>query len=165
SPSEARHRCNNWHNNGGYYQCCNENWYNEQTYFSQNWYDEQTDFEQYRPYRPYRPHTVRNLNGWNVPPREAKRANNCYRYKLKVQGGKGSARIQSIRDGNYIQLDNGKQKGFVCFNGPTTLELGKLANPGTRVELKLEDYGRFVFQEGSRGQSFKNNWYRTYWNL
>ncbi|MFT5701187.1 MAG: hypothetical protein ACI8ZB_004076 [Desulforhopalus sp.] len=102
--------------------------------------------------------------GWDVNPRIAKRASNCYKYSLSAQGGKGSARIMSIPGKNYIQVA-GQKSGYVCFQGDPTLELGKLGNPNIKVKFKLEGNGSYAFGRGKTGSNYKNNWYRSYWGL
>ncbi len=103
-----------------------------------------------------------NMQGWNVDPHRASEASNCYYYSLHVAGGRGSARIMSLSGKNYIQTNAGERHGYVCFNGPTTLELGKLGNPNVSVELDIEDIGTFYFGSGDHGSKFVNNWYRSY---
>ncbi len=103
-----------------------------------------------------------NMQGWDVSPRKANGAPNCYYYSLRVAGGRGSARIMSLSGKNYIQTNTGERHGSVCFNGPTTLELGKLGNPNVSVELDIEDIGTFYFGSGDHGSKFINNWYRSY---
>ncbi len=107
----------------------------------------------------------RNLQGWDMDPRQASAAANCYYYTLYVEGGRGSARIMSLPGKNYIQFTSGLKEGYVCFNGPTTLELGKLSNPNVYVELDIEDIGIFYFDPGDNGSRFVNNWYRSYQEL
>ena len=102
--------------------------------------------------------------GWDVNPRIAKDSSNCYRYTLTAEGGRGSARIMSIPGNNVIQV-NGQRSGYVCFQDNTTLELGKLGNPGTRVVLKLDGKGKYRFAGGQTGSDFKNSWYRSYYGL
>jgi len=102
--------------------------------------------------------------GWDISPKIAKRASNCYRYTLSAKGGRGSARITSIPGKNYIQVQ-GKRSGYVCFQGEPTLELGKLGNPDIKVTLRLEGRGKFKFHPGQTGSSYRNHWYRSYWNL
>ncbi len=102
--------------------------------------------------------------GWDIAPRIAKRASNCYRYKLSARGGKGSARITSIPGKNYIQV-KGSRSGYVCFQGEPTLELGKLGDPGIKVTFKLEGKGKYAFNPGQKGSKYKNHWYRAYWGL
>ena len=103
--------------------------------------------------------------GWDVSPWAADRVSNCHRYSLWVSGGRGSARITSLPGKNYIQVSNGEKNGFVCFNGPTTLELGKLADPNVSVALQIENVGTYYFNSGDRGERMVNNWLRAYWNL
>jgi len=103
--------------------------------------------------------------GWDVSPWAAERAPNCHRYSLYVDGGRGSARITSLPGKNYIQLSNGQKNGYVCFNGPATLELGKLADQNVTVALDIEDIGIYYFDSGDRGSKQINNWLRTYWSL
>ena len=82
----------------------------------------------------------RTQQGWDISPRKAHRTSNCYYYTLYVDGGRGSARIISLPGKNYIQISNGQKEGYVCFNGPTTLELGKLSNPDAYVELDIDEF-------------------------
>jgi hypothetical protein len=103
-------------------------------------------------------------SGWNVDPRIAKRSPNCHRYTLSAYGGKGSARISSISGKNYIQID-GQKSGYVCFQGAPTLELGKLGNPNIKVKFNLEGNRSYGFGRGKTGSKYKNNWYRSYWEL
>jgi len=103
--------------------------------------------------------------GWDINRHRARRSSNCYRYSLYVDGGRGSARIMSLPGKNYIQISNGQKSGYVCFNGFTTLELGKLANTNVHVELDIEDIGTFYFDSGNRGSKLINNWHRSYWGL
>lgn len=103
-------------------------------------------------------------SGWDVAPNIAKQAPNCRRYTLSAKGGKGSARITSIKGKNYIQV-NGTKKGYVCYQGDPTLELGKLNNPNVKVTFKLEGKGKYGFHRGEKGSSYKNHWYRSYWGL
>ena len=102
--------------------------------------------------------------GWDVDPRVAKRASNCYRYTLSARGGKGSARITSIPGKNYIQV-KGAKSGYVCYQGEPTLELGKLGDPNVKVTFQLEGKGSYGFHRGQTGSSYKNHWYRSYWGL
>jgi hypothetical protein len=103
-----------------------------------------------------------NMQGWDVDSRRASEASNCYYYSLRVAGGRGSARIMSLSGKNYIQSNAGERHGYVCFNGPTTLELGKLGSQNVSVELEVEDIGTFYFGSGDHGSKFINNWYRSY---
>ncbi len=103
--------------------------------------------------------------GWDISPRKASRAPNCYFYSLYVNGGRGSARIMSIPGRNHIQVENGQKRGYVCFNEPTTLELGKLSNANVYVELVIEDIGTFYFDRSDRGSRSINNWHRSYWGI
>ena len=103
--------------------------------------------------------------GWDISPRRARRASNCYHYSLYVEGGRGSARIMSLPGKNYIQVSVGQRSGYVCFNGYTTLELGKLSNTDVYVELDIEDIGTYYFDSGNRGSKLINNWHRSYWGL
>ncbi len=102
--------------------------------------------------------------GWDVDPDVAKHAPNCHHYSLTVTGGKATARITPLPGKNYIQTHS-QRVGYVCFADSARLELGKLANPGTEVRFRLRDVGTFVFSSGDRGAKYKNNWYRTYWDL
>ena len=120
------------------------------------------DNHRYREYSPSRERHVQNLQGWDISPRRAKRSPNCYFYSLYTEGGRGSARLMSISGKNYIQQESGERSGWVCFNRPTTLELGKLSNPNVYVELYIEDIGTFSFDRGDRGSKYINNWYRSY---
>ena len=106
--------------------------------------------------------SYQNMQGWDVDSRRASEASNCYYYSLRVAGGRGSARIMSLSGKNYIQTNAGERHGSVCFNGPTTLELGKLGSPNVSVELDIEDIGTFYFSSGDHGAKFINNWYRSY---
>lgn len=111
--------------------------------------------------RPYR-----NVTGWNVPPSIAKNHPNCHRYTLRVAGGRSSARLMSITQGeNIIKSDGGTHNGFVCFTRPTQLELGKFNSSNPRVFLQIKDVGTFVFNRGDRGQKKRNGWLRAFWNL
>jgi len=103
--------------------------------------------------------------GWDVSPWTADRAPNCHRYSLRASGGRGSARITSLPGKNYIQVSNGEKNGYVCFNGPTTLELGKLADHNVSVALQIEDVGTYYFEGGDLGEKRINNWLRAYWSL
>lgn len=103
--------------------------------------------------------------GWDINPHRARRATNCYHYTLYVEGGRGSARIMSLPGKNYIQISDGQRSGYVCFNGFTTLELGKLSNTDIYVELDIEDIGTYYFDSGDRGSKLINNWHRSYWGL
>jgi len=103
-------------------------------------------------------------SGWNVDPKIAKRSPNCHSYTLSAYGGKGSARITSIPGKNYIQVD-GQRSGYVCFQGDPTLELGKLGNPNIKVTFNLEGSRSYGFGRGKTGSKYKNNWYRSYWEL
>lgn len=107
----------------------------------------------------------RTQQGWDISSGQARRASNCYHYSLYAEGGRGSARIMSLPGKNYIQVDNGRRSGYVCFNGPTTLELGKLANRNIYVEFDIEDIGVFYFDSGEQGSKRINNWFRSYWGL
>lgn len=109
--------------------------------------------------------THRARAGWDADPRDARDAYNCYRYRLHVEQGRGSARIMSLPGRNYIQVSNGDKKGYVCFDGSTTLEIGKFSNPRTGVEFQLEGYGSFSFEPGERGSSLSNGWYRKNFRL
>ena len=119
-----------------------------------------------RHQQPKQKHKARKTvqAGWDVDPRIAQYAPNCYPYTLSAQGGKGSARITSIPGKNYIQV-NGQKSGYVCFQRGATLELGKLANPGIKVKFNLKGIGSYGFARGNSGSSYKNNWYRSYWGL
>ncbi len=107
----------------------------------------------------------RTQQGWDISPRKAHRTSTCYSYTLYVDGGRGSARIISLPGKNYIQISNGQREGYVCFDGPVTLELGKLSNPDAYVELEIDGIGIFYFDSGDRGSKLINNWYRSYQGL
>ena len=108
---------------------------------------------------------VPTRQGWDVSQWAAERSSNCHRYALFVEGGRGSARITSLPGKNYIQLTNGQKNGYVCFNEPSTLELGKLADSNVAVVLDIENIGIYYFDRGDRGSKQVNNWLRTYWDL
>lgn len=137
--------------------------------------DKRYDRERYHQRRDERreyyreKHEVRKTHraraGWDVDPRKAEHAYNCYRYRLHVEHGRGSARIMALPGRNYIQVSNGDKEGYVCFDGSTTLEIGKFSNPQTGVELRLEGYGRFSFEPGEMGGSLRNGWYRKNFRL
>ena len=107
----------------------------------------------------------RTQQGWDINPRKAHRTSNCYYYTLYVEGGRGSARIISLPGKNYIQISNGQKEGYVCFDEPATLELGKLSNPNAYVELNIDGIGIFYFDSGDGGSKLINNWYRSYQGL
>ncbi|PID75688.1 MAG: hypothetical protein CSB23_01615 [Deltaproteobacteria bacterium] len=117
-----------------------------------------------KPGHRRRRHREMAPSGWDIRPDLARQAPNCYRYSLTVTGGRGSARIEQLPGKNYIQT-SGQKTGYVCFNGPARLELGKLANPNIEVQFRLKDVGVFVFTNGDRGRRQINNWYRTYWDF
>ncbi|RUM37123.1 MAG: hypothetical protein DSY50_00915 [Desulfobulbus sp.] len=118
-----------------------------------------------RDHHYFTPQPIFDRQGWDVSPRAAERSPNCYRYALYVDGGRGSARITSLPGKNYIQLTNGQKNGYVCFNRPATLELGKLADAHVDVVLDIENVGIFYFDGGDRGSKQINNWLRSYWSL
>lgn len=138
------------------------------------YYDDAYSYEKKHPKRDQKKHRHDNKKrhyankqaqpGWDVTPRIAKKASNCYRYTLSTRGGKGSARIMSIPGRNYIQVQ-GNRSGYVCFQGEPTLELGKLGDPSIKVTFKLEGKGKYAFNRGQKGSSYKNHWYRSYWGL
>ncbi|SDO74565.1 hypothetical protein [Desulforhopalus singaporensis] len=113
----------------------------------------------------YRHHQQTFQAGWDIPPGQAATADNCYRYSLRAEGGRGAARILSLPGKNYIQVENGTRHGFVCFNEQQTLELGKLGNTATEVQLVISRVGKYRFSSGDPGVSYKNNWYRSYVKL
>lgn len=161
--SHDSHRGKHW--NQHYYHDSN---YKPRYYYDYYRYDE--DDYHWREKRKERHHNKKHYKkkkvraGWDVSPKVAKRAPNCYRYTLSAKGGKGSARISSIPGKNYIQV-KGSRSGYVCFQGDPTLELGKLGNPNIKVTFKLEGRGKYGFYRGQKGSSYRNHWYRSYWDL
>ena len=110
---------------------------------------------------------VEHYSGWDINGRDAANNPDCHRYTLSVRGrGMGSARIMAINNSsNIIKVDNGSRQGYVCYSGPTQLELGKLDSTRQEVRLDLEGVGTFVFDGGDRGTKTRNNWHRNYWNI
>lgn len=144
------------------------NHFPNENYREHDYYDDDYGYEKEyrdRDRKKFRHHKKNHAQpGWDVSPRVAKAAANCYRYTLTAQGGKGSARIMSIPGKNYVQVRGNKQ-GYVCFQGEPTLELGKLGDPGIKVTFTLEGMRKYSFPRGQTGCSYKNHWYRTYWGL
>jgi hypothetical protein len=134
------------------------------SYEDYNYNDREGDYDDRDRYEKKHRRQKQAPAGWDIPPEIARQAPNCYRYTLSVDGNRGSARITSLPGTNYIQT-SGQKSGYVCFDGSPTLELGKLADRGTRVTLRLEGRGKYTFNRNDPGSSFKNNWYRSYWGL
>ncbi|MCK9175750.1 MAG: hypothetical protein M0O96_10795 [Desulforhopalus sp.] len=106
------------------------------------------------------------IYGWGIPADIARGNSQCHRFTLKVSGGQGFARIQSIPNSrkNTLQRGGGTTKGYVCFPDHGELILGK-DNPNVRVKLGIADYGTWVFDPGDRGRQKKSGWYRALWNI
>lgn len=105
--------------------------------------------------------------GWDIPAAQTKNNPQCHRYTMKVSGGRGFARIHSIKDGraNILQMDSGTKKGYVCFPDHGRLELGKKGDPGIRVKLGIANRGTWIFEPGDRGRQSKGGWLRTWWDI
>lgn len=160
--SHENHWGNRWSNHNHYPNYGSSHYYDDYYGYNHDYYRDERRGHKHKKKKHHKRKQVHS--GWDIPAKIAKHAPNCHRYTLSAKGGKGSARITSIPGRNYIQV-KGRRSGYVCFQGDPTLELGKLGDPGIKVVFKLEGRGKYGFYRGQTGSSYKNHWYRSYWDL